>query len=346
MKKPNSFQSLFNIVSGRRAHINSVFTPIFNESLYKMKNIILDSNGKVNDRLHRTLKYLLYSSFGLFEYYFGETGKKASYIKVIDEDKARKILRFYFVSYYQSLSKNYRKYINQIPDKNTIINAWANIYDVNPILFKDITHKLSNVDTLGVAAKTYDATLSIILGSSFTKINPENLEETLMFATAFNAFLDTFSATLEQKASNRIPNKKFTLLLSYYFLIDDIPEALKEIGFDVLYAKDQEWDNKIAEFEEVVKESNADAAIELQHGEEFPVRDLLRKYKKLTPVLIAKNYGGSLPENPNELGFAGYLSYPFSIKDLISELIKILPKDKKRMIKNIAMEYIKTTRNN
>lgn len=118
-----------------------------------------------------------------------------------------------------------------------------------------------------------------------------------------------------------------SLLLSYY-LDKTFSEMFLHIGFEVFWA-----DNR-ADTERIIMEKEPDLAIEWRHGEDdFPIRDLLRKHRRRTPVFLAMNWGSPLPDDPEEIGCTGYIDVPFKMMELMDLFYKALPERKRHLLK-------------
>ncbi len=86
-------------------------------------------------------------------------------------------------------------------------------------------------------------------------------------------------------------------------------------------------------------ENEPDLAIEWRHGDhDFPIRDLLRKHGRRTPIILALNWGGPLPDDPTKIGCAGYLDVPCKLREALSLFYKVLPASKKRGLMKIIEE--------
>jgi len=91
-----------------------------------------------------------------------------------------------------------------------------------------------------------------------------------------------------------------SLLLPYY-LDPTFGEIFQDFGFKVFWA-----DNR-ADTEKIILENEPDLAIEWRYGDDdFPIRDLLRKHGRRTPVILALNRGCPLPDDPRAIGCVGY----------------------------------------
>jgi DNA-binding response OmpR family regulator len=112
---------------------------------------------------------------------------------------------------------------------------------------------------------------------------------------------------------------KTSILLPFY-LYDSFRKLFQEVfGFSVL------WVNNKSEIEEIVKQAKIDVALEWQHGpDDYPIRDILRKYNKNVPIFLCLNWNGKLPSNFETLGYTDYLNVPFHYEELIQKLRKVL----------------------
>ena len=91
------------------------------------------------------------------------------------------------------------------------------------------------------------------------------------------------------------------LLLSHY-LVQEFADIFYDIGFRVL------WAAKYEGMEQIIANMEPDLAIEWQHGrDDFPVRDLLQKYGRKTPVMCALNWNRLPPaDDPEDVGCVGH----------------------------------------
>jgi len=133
---------------------------------------------------------------------------------------------------------------------------------------------------------------------------------------------------------SRYKNHKdsISLLLPYY-LIYHFAELFRILGFEVF------WANNPEDTEKIIIEKEPDLAIEWQHGDDdFPIRDLLRKHGRRTPVILALNWRrDSLPDDPKEVGCAGYLDVPFRCREVMGMFYKVLPASKKHSLVKLPM---------
>jgi len=126
-----------------------------------------------------------------------------------------------------------------------------------------------------------------------------------------------------------VSKDNLSLLLPYY-LDKTFSEIFREIGFEVFWA-----DNR-ADTEKVIIENEPDLAIEWRYGDDdFPIRDLLRKYRRRTPIFLALNWGGPLPD-PGEIGCTGYIDVPFKMMELMDLFYKALPERKRSLVKKMC----------
>ena len=115
------------------------------------------------------------------------------------------------------------------------------------------------------------------------------------------------------RGTQRLQPGPRTLLLSFR-LDKQFADLFRAVGFRVL------WAGNAAETEKMVAQGEPDLAIEWQAGpQDFPVRDLLRKYGRNIPVFCALNWNNRPPaQNPEEVGCAGYLLVPFELEELFA----------------------------
>ena len=124
----------------------------------------------------------------------------------------------------------------------------------------------------------------------------------------------------------KIEKDKISLLLPYY-LDHNFSDLFQDYGFRVF------WASKREDAEKIVAENEPDIAIEWQYGpNDYPIRDMLRKYGRRTPVILALNWNNLLPhDDPREIGYAGYCDVPFNLDELMSLFYKVLP-DRKKLL--------------
>jgi len=123
--------------------------------------------------------------------------------------------------------------------------------------------------------------------------------------------------------------KGITMLLPFY-LNEHFPSLFEDIlGFRIL------WTDNKQDTEKIVESFTIDIALEWQHGrEDYPIRDILRKYnKKDVPILLCLNYHGQPPPNFDNLGYAGYLKIPFKMAELKQKIYEVLPESTKALLK-------------
>lgn len=123
-----------------------------------------------------------------------------------------------------------------------------------------------------------------------------------------------------------------SILLPYYWW-EDIAKTLEMFGFKIFWSDYPEVFRRKTEIEKLVMDNDPDLAIEWRWGiNDFPIRDLLKKYGRSTPVLLARNLRTPLPNDPHEIGCAGYLNVPFKLGEMLSGFYKALPDRKKPLL--------------
>jgi hypothetical protein len=121
-----------------------------------------------------------------------------------------------------------------------------------------------------------------------------------------------------------------SLLLPYYW-DEHMPNLFNTLGFKILWPNYEDVSQRRIETEKLVMNTNPDLAIEWQRGpDDFPIRDLLRKYERKTPVVLILNGHRTLPIALSEIGCAGYLNALYKITEVLSVFYKVLPEKKKR----------------
>jgi hypothetical protein len=120
------------------------------------------------------------------------------------------------------------------------------------------------------------------------------------------------------------PNEKSVangrrVLLPYY--LDPIfADLFKAIGLSPIWAN-----NKVDLLQRAIH-NDFDFALEWQHGpRDFPIREMLRVIEKEVPLLLCLNWNGKIPEDFKELGYAGVLSVPFQVEELLAKTQLALP---------------------
>jgi hypothetical protein len=110
-----------------------------------------------------------------------------------------------------------------------------------------------------------------------------------------------------------------TLLLPYYFDAG-MTSVFEGIGFRVLWS-----DCNPQKTEELIMDTEPDLAIEWQWREDdFPIRDLLRKHRRKTPIVLSLNWNNTLPDNFNELGYAAYIQVPMKMGHIMDIFDRII----------------------
>lgn len=128
----------------------------------------------------------------------------------------------------------------------------------------------------------------------------------------------------------RKSSKPITLLLPYY-LHEGFISFFNAMGFAVIHS------HRAEELEKEITQHPVDLAIEWQHGpKDYPIRDLLKKHKKSTPIFLSLNWNGKVPLDFPSLGYQDFLNVPWKIKELKSKLHKALPKNKKPKIGHVT----------
>jgi len=109
-----------------------------------------------------------------------------------------------------------------------------------------------------------------------------------------------------------------------------MPEIFESIGFKILWPDYEDVSQRRIETENLAMDNDPDLAIDWQWGpDDFPILNLLRKYGKKTPVFLARNWNGKIPDNLYEIGYAGYLNVPFKIREMLSVFYNVLPDKRK-----------------
>ncbi len=102
-------------------------------------------------------------------------------------------------------------------------------------------------------------------------------------------------------------------LIHPYYWDAEFPNLFEYMGFRIFWSKHPDMIQKRKETEEFVQENNPALALERQHGEDdFPIRDLLQKYDKETPVILILNWEAFIQHNHKENRVACYLRSPFN----------------------------------
>lgn len=115
-----------------------------------------------------------------------------------------------------------------------------------------------------------------------------------------------------------VPDEQITILLPYY-LDESFSLLFGSYGFRVL------WAQSVQELQRVVEYSEIDLAIEWQHGEQdFPIRNLIRRLNKNTPVFLALNWNGNKPANIEALGYKDSLTVPFKANEIREKFYAVL----------------------
>ena len=130
-----------------------------------------------------------------------------------------------------------------------------------------------------------------------------------------------------------------SILLPYYWW-EGMPGIFELLGFKILWPDYEEVPQRRIETEKLVMNNNPDLAIEWQWGpDDFPIRDLLRKYGRKTPVVLALNWNGTLPGALSKIGCARCLNVPFKLSEMLSVLYKLLPEKQKRDFLHLHEAY-------
>ncbi|MEE8300717.1 MAG: hypothetical protein V3R28_05395 [Desulfatiglandales bacterium] len=129
-----------------------------------------------------------------------------------------------------------------------------------------------------------------------------------------------------------LKDTSISLLLPYY-LDDAFAGIFRQVGFEVFWADNRE------DIEKIIKANEPDLAIEWRNGDDdFPIRDLLRKHRRRTSVILALNWlRDPPPDDPTEIGFVGYLDAHFPFRELISLCYKVLPASKRHGLMKMSM---------
>ncbi len=124
--------------------------------------------------------------------------------------------------------------------------------------------------------------------------------------------------------------QSISILLPYYWW-EEMPLIFESIGFKIFWPDYEQVAQRRIETENLAMDNDPDLAIDWQWGLfDFPILNLLKKYGKKTPVFLARNWNGTLPDNLFEIGYAGYLNVPFKLREMFSVFYKVLPDKRKR----------------
>ncbi len=133
----------------------------------------------------------------------------------------------------------------------------------------------------------------------------------------------------QSKSKTRDSSPSITVLLPYY-MIDCFRLLFEDMGFSVIHSENRGL------LQKAIRAAHIDIALEWQHDrEDYPIRDLLRKYNKRVPILLCLNWNGRLPRDFPSIGYEDYLNVPWTIDELMSKCYKALPEDKKPILKAI-----------
>lgn len=142
------------------------------------------------------------------------------------------------------------------------------------------------------------------------------------------AFMEAIEKCLPEMADFR---GIISLLLPYY-LDESFLKIFQNIGFRVLWADSQETT------EVTIMENEPDLAIEWQHGpDDFPIRDLLKKHGRETPVILLLNWSPQLhADDFEELGYAGCVNVPYKLGKLMRLFHRHLTDGKKSVLERMC----------
>jgi len=126
---------------------------------------------------------------------------------------------------------------------------------------------------------------------------------------------------------------EISILLPYYWW-KGLPELFEPFGFRIYWPDNPEVSQRKIEAENFIAENEPDLAIEWQWCDnDFPIRDLLKKYGRNTPVILALNWNGSIQDNPNKIGFAACLNTPFRIREMLRVFSQVLPEKRNHLFR-------------
>ena len=128
-------------------------------------------------------------------------------------------------------------------------------------------------------------------------------------------------------------SRSISLLLPYY-LDEAFRYLFERIGFSVIHSYKREL------VEEAVRSAHIDIALEWQHGrDDYPIRDLLRKYSRRAPILLCLNWDGQFPPNFLSQGYQDYLDVPFGTDELMRKFYRVLPESRRPILKVFWKRY-------
>lgn len=123
-----------------------------------------------------------------------------------------------------------------------------------------------------------------------------------------------------------------SLLLPYY-LDESFARLFEGMGFEVLWSESREETAKI------VSRREPDLAFEWQHGRyDYPICDLLGKYGRSTPVVLALNWNARMIPVPEYAPIAGVSPVPFQVTELMRMFRDALPGAKRDALSQLWPE--------
>lgn len=127
------------------------------------------------------------------------------------------------------------------------------------------------------------------------------------------------------------PDERISILLPYY-LGQSFCATWEADGFRPVWAENAEELQKIAATAEI------DLAIEWQYRDwDFPVRDLLRKLRKNTPMFLCLNWRVNPASDIRAIGYADSLEVPFNEDEMTTKFLAALPNHRHTAFKQTAL---------
>lgn len=188
---------LMDIISGRRYHFNSEVTPVFTDIYNKINEVVTDIKNSDADSIKKVLKFLLFGSFLLLEFTFGEKGFKKQYLMKIDRDKTRKLLALFYVSFYVALKGNeyYRVKLNDDITEDDIYLIYTRLFSDNTKTIKRLIDEFLSLEEAGKMIRLTKKIYEIVLGVKDDDMPSEKLQDSIVLA---NAHVSAFTGAFEE----------------------------------------------------------------------------------------------------------------------------------------------------
>jgi hypothetical protein len=123
----------------------------------------------------------------------------------------------------------------------------------------------------------------------------------------------------------KIPLRSSVNILVPYRMDPTFSGIFGSLGFDTLWTGDR------SVFGNLVRRWEFDVTLEWQRrADDFTVRDMLRAHGRKVPIILMLNWNRRVPDNFEDLDYAGFVDLFFKIEDFLETICIVLPEGEKK----------------